>query len=797
MRLDSLCVCVWERPKHLTSVFQGIYNYAEPPYEVVVVDDASQNQEVPNLVLHFKKLFEDRGISFTFHRNEKNIKHAASQNKAWDLAKGDILFHIEDDILLSKGFNTKLSKTLLDHPEVGQVVPEDSIRGEWIPWPWYNEGAWALGGAFAVRREVYEKVGGWAEFLCLSGDTKIPLLNGKLMTLKELSKLNSWDGLYTYSLNLEKKIVAGKINKVWKNGNKKILKIVFDNGESLKCTEDHKIMLRSGDFIESKNLKVGDSVMPLYRKYKKLTRDPRNKSLYETVFVPKYDCFIYSHRVIATSKGIKMKGKVVHHKDWNSLNNNPDNLMILSSSEHTKIHMVSPGEAHRRGLKAAETMKTNMAWQKNVRLGLKKVWALHKNTAIKNSLISYPIEDRVKKMCEALKDPEVCRLRAEKSKKTLAGYSEEQKKIIWENRSQASKKFWKRRSSEERKILGERIGSSNRKRWERMSIQEREIAVAKIKNSPRPNWWETASEEAKSERRKKASISATKKLKEFYSRATLEWKEQKRKKLQQRNHKIIAIEYSDQIEEVYDMEIDNYHNFAVGFSDSSGVFVHNCHQIEPSYNLSVRMAGWRLAGVPGVKMIHLGEGEANETFKRQAMIILGVHTMLRLWNLRFQGAWDYDNLFSMSWDDFPPNVNFRRRLAAWYASEAQKLEDRYRGLNSLKNDPHYANAVPVEVQKAHQDLKHCELNSNPEEFVYPGHWGKFELVKVIRPKGREREPELIQLMKNNHVFKDCYRLPQALKDLAKRMNYPLTEDELQNLLKSVPVDFTWKEIPIY
>ena len=52
----------------------------------------------------------------------------------------------------------------------------------------------------------------------------------------------------------------------------------------------------------------------------------------------------HAHRVVAEEKiGRPLeKGEVVHHKDENKLNNDPDNLEVLESqSEHAKLHMVS------------------------------------------------------------------------------------------------------------------------------------------------------------------------------------------------------------------------------------------------------------------------------------------------------------------------------------------------------------------------------------------------------------------------------------------------------------------------
>lgn len=41
------------------------------------------------------------------------------------------------------------------------------------------------------------------------------------------------------------------------------------------------------------------------------------------------------------------------------------------------------------------------------------------------------------------------------------------------------------------------------------------------------------------------------------------------------NHKVSKIEVVEEVSEVYDMEVDNYHNFLIDLGDNSGVFVHN------------------------------------------------------------------------------------------------------------------------------------------------------------------------------------------------------------------------------
>ena len=46
-----------------------------------------------------------------------------------------------------------------------------------------------------------------------------------------------------------------------------LLKITLHDGTSFQCTPDHKIMLRDCTFTEAKDLKIGDSLMPMYYKF--------------------------------------------------------------------------------------------------------------------------------------------------------------------------------------------------------------------------------------------------------------------------------------------------------------------------------------------------------------------------------------------------------------------------------------------------------------------------------------------------------------------------------------------------
>jgi tRNA-splicing ligase RtcB len=99
---------------------------------------------------------------------------------------------------------------------------------------------------------------------CFTGDTLVPLANGKSYPLKELS--STQQEFIVYSCNERGKIVAAKATAKLTRRDAELLKVVLDNGEEIKCTFDHQFMLRDGTYQEARDLKPGASLMPFYSK---------------------------------------------------------------------------------------------------------------------------------------------------------------------------------------------------------------------------------------------------------------------------------------------------------------------------------------------------------------------------------------------------------------------------------------------------------------------------------------------------------------------------------------------------
>ena len=169
---------------------------------------------------------------------------------------------------------------------------------------------------------------------CLSGDTLVSLVDGRELSIENIvSEFNTGKENFVYTVNEQSgKIEAKKILNAFCSGNvARLIKITLDNGETILCTPEHRIMLRNGVYCEAKDLLVDDSLMPLYRKI-----SGGRMHGYRLYYEPFEDCWHYEHRKFATE--ILDEKYLVHHKDCVKTNNNPTNLIWMSKSAHVGIH---------------------------------------------------------------------------------------------------------------------------------------------------------------------------------------------------------------------------------------------------------------------------------------------------------------------------------------------------------------------------------------------------------------------------------------------------------------------------
>lgn len=185
---------------------------------------------------------------------------------------------------------------------------------------------------------------------CFTGDTKVKSLDGNSYSFKELVD-NNVKTLWAYSIDKNGNVVpslARNIRKIKETN--KLVKITLDNGKVIKCTLDHKFMLPDLSYEEAQNLKVGQSLMPIYTKIedKHEMYFDRNSGKY------KYTHDLVGSTILAEEKEDALErlqneehspnqnSICVHHKGVfnqnNSLNNTPENLEWLTAKEHFIEH---------------------------------------------------------------------------------------------------------------------------------------------------------------------------------------------------------------------------------------------------------------------------------------------------------------------------------------------------------------------------------------------------------------------------------------------------------------------------
>jgi len=100
---------------------------------------------------------------------------------------------------------------------------------------------------------------------CVVPETKIPLLNGEIKTVKEIIE-DYENGIkhYTYAIDSKTNmIVPGEIE--WAGYTKKdaeLVRVNLDNDKYIDCTPDHRFLTRGGEWVEAQDLEENQSLMP-------------------------------------------------------------------------------------------------------------------------------------------------------------------------------------------------------------------------------------------------------------------------------------------------------------------------------------------------------------------------------------------------------------------------------------------------------------------------------------------------------------------------------------------------------
>ena len=188
----------------------------------------------------------------------------------------------------------------------------------------------------------YPLVDGQGNFGCFTGDTRIKLLDGTDKSFVELAELPADEVFHVYSVNADGQIVVGEGRhaRITRKG-AGLIEVTLDNGERIRCTPDHRFLLRSGVYKEAQHLTPQDSLMPGY-----FDTAPIKEGMNEYLRIqqPKTGEYEFVHRLADkynAQKGLARPTTgafVRHHKNFNRWDNRPANIERMAFLEHLHVH---------------------------------------------------------------------------------------------------------------------------------------------------------------------------------------------------------------------------------------------------------------------------------------------------------------------------------------------------------------------------------------------------------------------------------------------------------------------------
>ena len=444
---------------------------------------------------------------------------------------------------------------------------------------------------------------------CLRGNTPIKLLDGRTLPIKDVvEEIQSGKELWVYSTDEHGNFKPGKILAGAVTGTTtEFIRVTLDNGKIIETTPDHLFMKRTGEYEEAQNLKVGDSLMPLYFRdtdngYEMVKHNYGDYG-YHSVYKEVVNATVSEEVFEEVRKNDPQNATAIHHIDYNKRNNNPSNLRVMGHLEHYKLHsqlitdrrkndpefirkLHEANVKHIQELNANPTEAMKKASEANLQKG--REW-VRENKELHGELTSKGLQKFFKE------HPEACEKRSEQTKKfyqTEAGKEKAKSfsdyvKNKWaseEGRADYMSKHWSPFTYN--KEYGEKGLAKVRENWESLSPEEKKL---RMKNTVSKKYKRLIQEMEKEglsitwDNMKNFKCKHTRKLSKHFSsfEDLLEFLGYKNY-----NHKVASIERIIVPEEdVYDISIENWENFYV----DAGVIVHNCpafHWQASNYNLS-------------------------------------------------------------------------------------------------------------------------------------------------------------------------------------------------------------------
>lgn len=170
----TIAILTYQRPNDLKKVLENIGLQHQPPFEVLVIDN-DPTQSGQNAI-------QGHPYRVQYYCPGSNLGVAGGRNFAAAKATGDILLFLDDDACFADEHALEKAVASFDDARVGcvaylirnaqtgQIVPREFPGKSWRRWQEPHDVSYFLGGACAVRRDLYLALGGFDDLLFYDGE---------------------------------------------------------------------------------------------------------------------------------------------------------------------------------------------------------------------------------------------------------------------------------------------------------------------------------------------------------------------------------------------------------------------------------------------------------------------------------------------------------------------------------------------------------------------------------------------------------------------------------------------------
>jgi intein/homing endonuclease len=488
---------------------------------------------------------------------------------AWEQLK-----MVEDSLVVYR--MTKASDRIIYYVDVGNATPEEAydIVNRWRK---------AIKKREYLNRNAGDYRTQWNP-VCFVGDTKIALVNGTSITFEEWAKTPD-KKLWVYSKDKDGNTVSGLGYHPRTSGEKETCIVTLDNGHTAECTYDHPWMLKDGTYKKAIELEEGNSLAAVYFKTSS-KEDGDNLDGYEQIWINEggyggsvkgiKEGWGYTHQVIVNRclGGYGGNGRVAHHKDFDKRNNSPDNLRLMGRVEHIELHAALYEEGLGKWIKE----NPELHYEKGLGKWVDENPELHKANAARVGKVWRPIN------------------------LTKYNKSEAHRKVASKTLKKTVTEKWK--DPEFREMLRPHQANNGNKHVAVYNKSEKSLRVGK----------KMANQNFSLYRKWQKFPKEFKKNNPYHV-----WKSTHKAP----NHCVVSVVKTGKSKLVYDITVEEFHNFAIDVSPvsscgkrSSGVFVHN--SIDADLFWPVREGSTsrveKLSGTPNISDIVDIEYQRNKLF---------------------------------------------------------------------------------------------------------------------------------------------------------------------------------------